>query len=169
MTFRQLFTIGCSTVMMYGSKQKVIGFHTTIPTSEQEALYETSRALILEKLEIAFQTMSVAAIGCIKLVILFCYRRIFSGPVFVSINWTLIAIVIAWTLTFAIASLTACGRHIDYLWGSGSPEAEMTACVNTLDLNLLLAVTDFAIDLVLLVLPMPWVSAEEPSDRGSTD
>lgn len=106
------------------------------------------------KLFVAFSLISTLAIGLIKLAFLFCYRRIFSGVAFSYINWMMVAVVTAWTLTFFIAAITACGRYVSLLWQVGQDSSQ---CVNTWDLTLVMTITDFAIDIFIMVLPLPWV------------
>ena len=75
------------------------------------------------------------------------------SALFSYLNWALISAVIAWTIAFTIATIAACGKHVELLWqenGSGK-------CINTWDLSLILTITDFAIDLLVMVMPLPWV------------
>lgn len=99
--------------------------------------------------------ISVLAIGLIKLAILLCYRRIFTGRTFSIVNGFMIGLVVAWMVTFLIASITACGKHINYLWGTYADYS--ASCIDTFVLTMALAVTDFVIDLMILTEPLPWV------------
>lgn len=63
------------------------------------------------KVRITFIILQLAALGLIRLVLLTMYRRIFVGKVFSIVNWTLIALVVAWTISFVVGFLAACGVH----------------------------------------------------------
>lgn len=69
------------------------------------------RITLNAQLEYAFFALSVLAIGFIRLVFVLLYRRIFRGNVFHAINWTVIGVIIAWTVAFFLACLFQCAPH----------------------------------------------------------
>lgn len=100
--------------------------------------------------------MQITTLAILKLVILSFYRRIFRGRAFDIASWTLIGAVIAWAIAFFIAILAACGTHIRANFETlGVLKAE---CVNTFVVLVSLAVFDVAVDLAIIILPMPAVS-----------
>ena len=100
--------------------------------------------------------MVILSIGIIKLSILFFYRRIFRERTFDIVSWVVIGLVVAWTTTFFVAYIAACGTSIAARFQTlGALKHE---CVNVFELNVSLSVTDVAVDLAILVMPIPLVS-----------
>ncbi|KAL8704394.1 MAG: hypothetical protein Q9225_008089 [Loekoesia sp. 1 TL-2023] len=99
--------------------------------------------------------MQILALATIKLSILFFYRRIFRGRIFDISSWVLVGVVIAWAATFFIAILAACGTSIEANFDTLGALKER--CVNTFDILIALAVSDVAVDLAILIMPIPLV------------
>ena len=102
------------------------------------------------------------ALGFTKLSFLFFYQRIFCGGskgVFYCVIRIMIWFTVAWTLAFSLAFLFACKGHFSAWWGSGNNFLEQ--CVNTLALLYPMAITDFLMDVVIIVLPLPMVSISD--------
>ena len=113
------------------------------------------RTYDLSQLEYPFDLMQIATLATIKMSILFFYRRIFRGRTFDIASWVLIGVVAAWAITFFIAILAACGTSIAANFQTlGALKEE---CVNTFDILIALAVSDVAVDLAILVMPIPLV------------
>ena len=100
--------------------------------------------------------MQVLALASIKLSILFFYRRIFRGHFFGIAIWVLIGLVVAWASTFFIAILAACGTHIRANFQTLA--ALKSECVDTFRILIALSASDVAVDLAILVVPIPLVS-----------
>lgn len=119
----------------------------------------------LLQLEFPFDLMQILTLAIIKLSILFFYRRIFRGRAFDITSWVLIGVVAAWAVTFFIAILAACGTSIQANFQTlGALKGE---CVNTFDILIALAVSDVAVDLAILVMPVPLVSPLKTSTEGT--
>ena len=117
------------------------------------------RTYDLSQLEYPFDLMQIVTLATIKMSILFFYRRIFRGPKFDIASWVLIGVVAAWAITFFIAILAACGTSIAANFQTlGALKGE---CVNTFDILIALAVSDVAVDLAILIMPIPLVSRKE--------
>lgn len=100
--------------------------------------------------------MQILALATIKLSILFFYRRIFRGRAFDIASWFLIGVVGVWVVTFFIAILAACGTSIAANFQTlGDLKTE---CVDTFEILIALAVSDVAVDLAILIMPIPLVS-----------
>lgn len=107
------------------------------------------------QLEFPFDLMQIVALMILKLAFLFFYRRIFRGRTFNILSWTLIGIVIVWAISFFIAILAACGTSIRTNFKTlGALKAE---CVDTFVILVCLAVFDVAVDLAIMILPIPLV------------
>lgn len=100
--------------------------------------------------------MEVLALASIKLSIIFFYRRIFRGQAFNVVSWALIGVVIAWAITFFVVKFADCGTSIAANFQSLA--ALKGECVDTFKILIALAVSDVAVDLAILIMPMPLVS-----------
>jgi hypothetical protein len=100
--------------------------------------------------------MSPLALGFIKLSILFFYRRIFRGKYFDVLSWTLIVLVILWTLGFLLVQIFDCKGHFQTNWGL---LADLEKCINTFRQLLAYSISDVIIDLFIFALPIPLVSS----------
>lgn len=120
------------------------------------------------QLEFPFNLFQILALATIKFSILFLYRRIFRGQAFNIASWVLIGIVIAWAITFVVALLAACGT-------SFAANFQMLAalkreCVNTFKILKAFAVSDVAVDLAILIMPIPLIkSSQWLYDSGGLD
>jgi hypothetical protein len=105
----------------------------------------------------------VLAIGFIKLTFLFFYRRIFMGrgyrTVFDYVNWTLIVVVIVWTIAYTFLDIFFCGTHFSAAWSS--VYALRTYCMDTFALLTSCAITSFAMDIAILLVPLVMVSRRD--------
>ena len=118
--------------------------------------YSNDETHVPSQLEYPFDLMQIVTLATIKLSILFFYRRIFRGRAFNIASWVLIGVVAAWAITFFIAILAACGTSIAANFQTlGALKRE---CVNTFDILIALAVSDVAVDLGILIMPIPLVS-----------
>ena len=86
---------------------------------------------------------------------MFLYRRIFRGRAFNMASCILIGAVVAWGLTFFIAQFAACGTSLTAQWSSLA--SLKGKCVNTFDILITLSAFDVAVDLAILVMPIPLV------------
>ena len=103
--------------------------------------------------------MSIPALGCVKLSFLFFYRRVFcvdKKSVAGIVTMTAIVATAAWTISYFFAFFFACGTNFSAWWGS--TVSLMTRCVKTFELLFSLAITDFVFDIVIITIPIPFVS-----------
>lgn len=108
----------------------------------------------------AFSLMMVVAYGCIKLSLIFFYRRLFiinRGTFFDMVTRIAIVFVILWTIGFLFTELFECGSHFDAIWGNVLKNAKY--CPGFLKNALALFITDFATDVMILAMPIPVVRA----------
>ena len=96
------------------------------------------------------------ALGCTKLSICCFYRRIFRGKIFNVVSKITIALVILWIITFIFALPFGCHTHASAWWESLANLN--TYCVNPFDVLLSFSVVDVAVDLMILITPIPLVS-----------
>ena len=104
-----------------------------------------------------FQFIQILALGCIKLGALFFYRRIFGTRVgigtFTVVLRGCIAVVILWTIAMTLMNALQCGSHITALW-AGTIENYLEYCIYTFPFVMGFAISNFLLDLLILVLPM---------------
>lgn len=99
--------------------------------------------------------MQVLALALIKVSILLFYRRIFLGRAFNVASWVLIGVGVAWGFAFFIVQFAACGTSLAAEWSSLA--ALKGKCVNTFDVFIFLSAFDVALDLAILLIPIPLV------------
>lgn len=96
----------------------------------------------------------------VKTSIVFFFRRLFlthKKATFDIITKVTIVVILLWTLTFLLEIIFACGSHLPANWGS--PAAQELYCSKIGFTSIEgLAGSDLALDVILLVLPMPKAS-----------
>lgn len=99
----------------------------------------------------------VWAFGAIKLSVIFFYRRIFRGKGFEICSKAMMAIIIAWTLSFFFSFLFGCGTNFEANWST--LEALLTECHPQHTYQQAMAVSDVLTDALILAIPIPLVRA----------
>ena len=103
--------------------------------------------------------MMVVVYGCIKLSLIFFYRRLFVIKIDM-VTRIAIVIVILWTIGFVFTELFKCGSHFDAVWGNVLENKKY--CPVYLKDTLALFITDFVTDVMILVIPIPIVRGHRP-------
>ena len=109
-----------------------------------------------EQIEWAFNLVQCLSFGTAKLSVVLFYRRIFRGQVFDIISKTMIAIVIAWMLSFFLAILFECGINYWALWST--LENLLAHCVDDTKIFKAFSISDVITDVLILSMPLYWVS-----------
>ena len=97
------------------------------------------------------------ALGPTKLSVLLFYRRIFRGRSFDIASWSLIVLVVIWTVAFFITNLIVCLPIIPW----DVPGAIVMAggeCMQATDMFLAQSYADFSLDFLILILPLPLIA-----------
>ena len=113
-----------------------------------------------------FFILTVVAYGCIKLSVLFFYRRLFvngTTRTFDYITKVAIGIIAAWTLTFFFLQLFFCGVHIEKDWG---PLIDLESCIDGFKYDDALFISDLITDVLVIGLPIPIVNYPPRSGKG---
>ena len=71
------------------------------------------------------------------------------------------SLTIGWALAFIIAYVTACGAHPAAAWESQM--SYLQYCLKTLQFEEAYAISDFILDVIVLLLPLPLVLHSVPS------
>lgn len=85
----------------------------------------------------------------IKLSALYFFRRIFTTRRFKIFNDAMIAVVIVWAVVFFFLLTFQCGGHPEVLW---TPRSTRPGCLDQTKLNLAYAVTDAALDMLVIAM-----------------
>ena len=89
------------------------------------------------------------------------YRRIFCSHTehggFVSIMKILIIITVLWTIAMTLMNALQCGSDISALWSTDAEEP-MAKCIYVYSYEMGFAISNFLLDLIVIVLPIPKVS-----------
>ncbi|KAF2873320.1 hypothetical protein BDV95DRAFT_604828 [Massariosphaeria phaeospora] len=145
----------CSAIFIAGFATDTIGSHRPWFDIPSLLMNKEPQQVLLEKFEFAFNILQILALGLTKLSICFFYRRIFRGKRFNIMSWTVIGLVVAWMVTFLILLTAGCGTNVSAWWGSLLDLT--TKCANQFSVLLGLAVVDVAVDLMIMILPLPWI------------
>ena len=89
----------------------------------------------------------------VKLSLLFFYHRIFPSATLAIIANIAGAFVLAWCLTFCFVVIFNC-RPVQYYWDKSIQNGH---CINGNLESYLLAATNVVGDIVILILPIPWL------------
>ncbi|KAI6083360.1 hypothetical protein F4821DRAFT_280930 [Hypoxylon rubiginosum] len=138
----------CSFIMIHN---KVLGYSSNDFTPEELA----ATAKTDKVSEIARNIISTNTLACIKLSAVFFYRRIFcsSGDrtIFGIITWITIVVVTLWLIAFEFLTGFQCGTHFSALWDGSYTQY----CTISFPFLYGLAISDFLLDVWILVLPIP--------------
>ena len=112
--------------------------------------------------------MQILALGLIKIAALSFYRRIFcphKSSILNTTIWVLIYLTIAWTVGCIISYVAACGSHPSAAWEGNIPYV-LYCGKNTLPFEEAYAISDFALDVFVLAIPIPSVWSNFPTSLG---
>lgn len=101
---------------------------------------------------------AVLAVGFVRLSFLFLYRRLFlvhSRSMFDIVSLILIYVVVAWTTVFLLLLAFYCGVNFPI---QDKPSGEIGPnCLNPTLIYLAYTASDFSLDILIWLLPMPIV------------
>ena len=133
--------------------------------TEQVRVSETNTILLhteKKQIEYAVQLMQIIALGCIKSSFVMFYRRIFCTghrTWFWYITIAMLALIVAWTITFFFVFVFYCGNNH---WAEWDTVINLeTYCPDGLKYQAGLAISDFIMDIMVIALPIPVVSLSQ--------
>ena len=103
--------------------------------------------------------MQIPALTAIKASFVFFYRRIFNTgqkKFFDRMTIAVIGLVVVWGIGYFFSFLFICKTHPTAYWTTLGREKEL--CVNTVFLHNSYGVSDLILDVIIILLPVPWVS-----------
>lgn len=139
-----------------GMTHHFIGYHKPSDPKIQKAQHPT-----MERVFLSLNILEVWSFGTVKLSALFFYRRLFYTrvrPAHHALNyttWTLIAIVTAWIITFAIMTFNICGRHNTIEWTV--IKGRTAECKLNYPYFRAVSISDFILDVVIISLAFPMI------------
>ncbi|KAM0796353.1 hypothetical protein BDR22DRAFT_812102 [Usnea florida] len=144
-----LFVIGMAITLIADAGLKGLGY----PSSEGDAGRGHPDANVAGW---PGELIQVPALGCIKLSFLLLYRRVFANRAARGVrwaNWSMVAIVTAWTIGYFFTLLFLCGTNFKAYWTSSTTEKD--ECLPTKPVHLGYAISDVITDVLTIVLPIP--------------
>lgn len=103
--------------------------------------------------------MQILSLGFIKSSFIMFYRRIFcsgSRTWFSTLTSSVLILIVVWTITFFFLFVFNCGSNIWAQWSTVNDF--ITRCPNASKYLAGLAISDFLMDLVVILLPIPMIS-----------
>lgn len=154
-----VLTIGMAISVLVGVGLGSVGYDSGLPPAHSPVEYEqqsNDRTLITQRIRPAVQIMQAVALGFIKSSFVMFYRRVFGRNGRDWFWWAsavCLGLVVAWTLTFFLANIFYCGIHFSAQEGSYMDQA--VYCSHDLEIQFSNALTDFVIDVFIILLPIP--------------
>ena len=110
------------------------------------------------KIEYAVQLMQILGLGCIKASFIMFYRRIFCTghrTWFWYLTIGMLVLILCWTISFFFVFVFYCGSNV---WAEWSTVINLaTYCPNGGPYQSGLAISDFLMDIMVILLPIPLV------------
>jgi hypothetical protein len=128
-----------------------------INSTRESALFDAN-ASTHHQIQFAFVNMLPLALGTTKASFLFFYKRIFAvskNSVTDILLKVSIAFVFVWTVALFFTTLFECGTNFWAAWGTVLDLK--THCFDSLKLILVLCITDFMLDVFIIIFPLPIV------------
>ena len=154
MTSIQLFAIASSICVYVGAIDGQLAQHVELDPDGNGVW--THRIVVFLEVLYAQQLCSTLVFGFTKLSVLLFYKRVFRGNTFNAAVWTMIAIVVVWTVAFFLANVLQC-YPIWINWNASGAQADQ--CINTNMMYKAQAWTDVLTDIMILSLPVPCIWA----------
>lgn len=101
------------------------------------------------------EILSTLTLAFSKTSLLFLFRRIFTTQTFRRIVDGFLAVQIIWSIAFVFATIFQCvpvSTHWNYFVYAGAPQ-----CIDLIPYYYALAITDVAMDIAMLILPIPMI------------
>lgn len=110
--------------------------------------------------------MQIPALAAVKMSFVFFYRRIFitgHNNVFPWISMAVIVVTVVWSLGYFFSFLFLCPGHPSAYWSALINIKEH--CLDTMKLHNAYGISDVILDIIIILLPIPWVRGIHCSTR----
>ncbi|KAI1453282.1 hypothetical protein F4805DRAFT_381511 [Annulohypoxylon moriforme] len=155
-----IMTVGIGIAEVYGVSKRGLGYRIVVPEGYERKTsdLDTPQLTLKSQIEWAYLLMLPLALACTKASFLFFYIRVFTMQKRSAIYRLLLGSVIfiaMWAVAFFFATLFECDHNFWRIWSS---ETEfLTRCSYTINLVLILCITDFITDIFIFIIPIPLV------------
>ncbi|KUI57830.1 hypothetical protein VP1G_05199 [Cytospora mali] len=129
------FTIGYGILILYAVSQHSLGYRIVYPPDFHES-----------PLDFVSSQTRLAAV---------CIFAVDSKHAISRLLIAFIILVLAWMMGFFFAFMFQCGTHVSYQWAV--PSLDMAKCPHQTPLNSSLCISDFIMDVIILLIPVPLV------------
>ncbi|KAI1214203.1 uncharacterized protein F4807DRAFT_407074 [Annulohypoxylon truncatum] len=157
-TLGVIFITGMGACMITGERLHVYGYPTPVPSgtvaSEAYGLF-LDAYIQLAKIQFAMQFLMCFAYGFVKASIIFFCRRIFLGHKNTAFDWASLVglgLVTLWSVGFLFGLVFGCGKRV---WLHWVPLQEMEESCDGISPEEAMVISDFILDIFLLILPIP--------------
>ncbi|KAI1314055.1 plasma membrane protein Pth11-like protein [Xylaria venustula] len=158
--FATALTIGMGITIIFGVAHKSLACRFKIPHELEDDPFavSTPQAALTGKIQFALLLMLPLILGLIKASFLAFYMRIFLVN---NRGWRhnlllgMICFVALWATAFFFAQLFGCRLNLYAYWRS--THDLLTKCMHTEMSYLVLSITDFITDVVLIIIPLPLI------------
>ncbi|KAF2258845.1 hypothetical protein CC78DRAFT_593564 [Lojkania enalia] len=151
---------GLGACLITGYALGVMGYPTPLPYGSlcDNRSFMSPLIDVTIKIEFAFQICQVLTMGLIKLSVIYFCRRIFIVYKGSSMGWTtkvLITLNFCWTIAFVLVLVFGCKLKPWLHWAPLETEMIAEYCGDLRSPVLAAAISDFILELITLVLPLP--------------
>ncbi|GLB08226.1 hypothetical protein AtubIFM57258_004114 [Aspergillus tubingensis] len=154
-----------ATLMLWGATTGSLGGLLPQPDDPRPDAYifsNSDQQIRLLQIQYVADIVTVWAFGFAKLSILYFYRSIFCSrrttrTAFHSVTMCMIVLVSVWTVVFGIGTIFICGTHPVSAWGTIA--VVTTECSLQVPIVEGYAISDFIMDVIIWLLPLPriWI------------
>lgn len=140
--------------MFVGTARGDLGRHATLAPGG--SLISTHRLEVFQQINYASLMTSTLTFGLTKLSVLLLYKRIFHGALFLASVWTMITVIVIWTVAFFFANMLQCYPISENWTGLGG---SADTCIDENMMYVGQAFSDAITDLIILAMPIPCIWA----------
>ncbi|PVH98562.1 hypothetical protein DM02DRAFT_673339 [Periconia macrospinosa] len=155
-----IIVLGMAATILVGVGTESLGHPTPKVEGTSQLAASSRQQTITRKAFFIITLISTPTLTFLKLSCVFFYKRVFatgSGPAVNIAIHALTAITILWGCGFFFGWLFGCGTHFDYYWTS--LENQLKCPADLAKINLSLAISNFLIDFMLMLLPIPLIAS----------
>ena len=153
-----VIVLGMAATILVGVGTQSLGYATPKVGATSQLAASSRQQTITRKAFFILTLISTPALALIKLSCVLFYKRVFSkgsGRVVNAALHALTALIVVWGCGFFFGWLFGCGTHFDYYWTS--QENQLKCPADLAKINLSLAISNFLIDCIIIVFPIPLI------------
>jgi hypothetical protein len=153
-----VIVLGMASTILVGVGTESLGFPTPKVEGTSQLAASSRQQTITRKGFFIITLISTPALALIKLSCVLFYDRLFGKGSGRAVNTALHALkglIVVWGCGFFFGWLFGCGTHFDYYWTS--QENQLKCPADLAKINLSLAISNFLIDCIIMLFPIPLV------------